>query len=456
MSAPARPPEGGASSPGEDVAQRQEGGPVSAPARPPEGRQEATPVRPRGSVVVLGAGLVGLACAHALQRDGFTVTVVDRGGVGEGASFGNAAHIAIASIIPQSTPGIIGQTIRLLKDPAGPLIVRPGYAARHLPWFARFVAQGTAERARAGTHAMAAMMAQAWDAWQPVLEDIGGGELVRQSGALHVFGSQAALRAAQAAYDLRRSLGVTCTPVDLEQARTMEPALTEQVGAVVWIPGMGYVTDTLALARRLAERIESRGGRILRAEATGVDARGVRTKEGRLDADRVVLAAGAWSHRLARELGVDIPLVSERGYHVMLAPGSSPLRMPVLMVERKVALTPMAAGIRMASVAEFAAADARADHARAERVFRGLERFVQGLDAEPVSRWVGPRPSVPDSRPILGQAPGAPHVLLAYGHGHLGVTLAALTGRVIADVASGRDPGIDMRAVAPLRSARLR
>jgi D-amino-acid dehydrogenase len=140
----------------------------------------------------------------------------------------------------------------------------------------------------------------------------------------------------------------------------------------------------------------------------------------------------------------------------MLAPGSSPLRMPVRMVERKVALTPMAAGIRMASVAEFTHADAPADHVRAAPVFDGLERFVQGVDAEPVSKWVGPRPSVPDSRPILGTAPAAPHVLLAYGHGHLGVTLAALTGRIIADVASGRDPRVDMRAVAPLRSLRLR
>ncbi|VCU68113.1 D-amino acid dehydrogenase small subunit [Pigmentiphaga humi] len=417
-------------------------------------RQAGSPLR--GSVVVLGAGLVGLACAHALQRDGYDVTVIDRGEPGKGASFGNAAHIATASIIPQSTPGILRQTIRLLRDPQGPLIVRSGYVLRHLPWFARFIAQGTGERAHVGTLAMAAMMAQAWDAWRPVLADIGGEDLARQSGALHIFGSAAALRAAEAAYALRRSLGVACETLELEQARAMEPALTKHVGGAVWIPSMGYVTDTLALARRLAGRIEARGGRILRAEATGIDARGVQTKEGRLPADRVVLAAGAWSHRLARGLGVDIPLVAERGYHVMLAPGSSPLRTPVLMVERKVAATPMAAGLRMASVAEFTTADARADHARAAPVFRGLERFVQGLDAKPVSEWVGPRPSVPDSRPILGQAPGAPHVLLAYGHGHLGLSLAALTGSVIADVASGRDPRIDMRAVAPLWNSRLR
>lgn len=410
----------------------------------------------RGSIVVLGAGLVGLACAHALQRDGYDVTVIDRGGVGEGASFGNAAHIAIASIFPQATPGILGQTVRMLRDPRGPLIVRPGYAARHLPWFARFIAQGTAERARVGTHATAAMLAQAWEAWQPVLDDIGGNDLVRRSGALHVFGSQAALRAAQGAYELRRSLGVASTQLDVDEARAMEPALTDRIGGAMSIPGMGYVTDTLMLARRLAARVEALGGRIVRAQATGIDAGGVLTRDGRLRADRVVLAAGAWSHRLARGLGVDIPLVAERGYHVMLAPGSSPLRMPVLMVERKVALTPMAAGLRMASVAEFTHADAPADHVRAAPVFDGLERFVQGVDAEPVSKWVGPRPSVPDSRPILGTAPAAPHVLLAYGHGHLGVTLAALTGRIIADVASGRDPRVDMRAVAPLRSLRLR
>lgn len=408
----------------------------------------------RGSAAILGAGLVGLACARALQRAGFQVTVVDRGGPGEGASFGNASHIATASVIPQATPGILRQTFNLLRDPNGPLVARPAYVAKHLPWFLRFINNGNPATMKAGSLAMAAMIGKAWDTWLPVLDDIGARHLVKQSGALHVFRTTAALNAAQGSYAFRRDLGVASERLDADAARAMEPTLSPGIGGAMHVPSMGYVTDTLSLSQALAARIEQDGGTIMKATATGLDARGIQFKDGRIDADIVVLAAGAWSQTFAKQLGIHIPLVSERGYHVMLPRESSALRTPLLLVERKVAVTPMDRGIRLASMAEFNVPDARPDHDRAVPVLTGLEGWASGLDAEPISRWVGPRPSVPDSRPVIGRAPGAPNVLLACGHGHLGLTLAALTGNVIADLALGREPEMDMTAVSPLRFGR--
>lgn len=405
----------------------------------------------RGTVAILGAGLVGLACARALQRAGFQVTVVDRGGPGEGASFGNASHIATASVIPQATPGILRQTINLLRDPTGPLVARPGYVAKHLPWFLRFISNGNPATMKAGSLAMAAMIGKAWDSWLPVLDDINARHLVIQSGALHVFRSQAALDAAQGSYAFRRDLGVASERLNAEAARAMEPTLSPGIGGAMHVPSMGYVTDTLSLSLGLAARIEQDGGRIVKATATGLDAKGIQTQEGRIEADLVVLAAGAWSQAFAKQLGVHIPLVSERGYHVMLPRESSTLRMPLLLVERKVAVTPMEKGIRLASMAEFDVPDAKPDHDRAVPVLTGLDGWAKGLDAKPISRWVGPRPSVPDSRPVIGRAPGAPNVLLACGHGHLGLTLAALTGDAITALALGQPPEIDMEAVSPLR-----
>jgi len=404
-----------------------------------------------GSVNVVGAGLVGLASALALQNAGFDVTVVDRGPVGEGASFGNASQIATASVVPQSVPGIWGQTLRLLRDPEGPLIARPAYIARNLSWFLRFLANGNAAQAERGTLAMAAMLGKAWDSWRPVVEQVGAQHLVRRSGALHVFRTRAALEASRRGYDTRRSLGIDAVELGIDDAMAHEPALAPTLAGAVHLPGMGYVSDTLGLSQLLAARLRQGGGQVLRADVGSIDNRGITTSLGRLDADQTVLAAGAWSPRFGAALGLRLPVVSERGYHCMLAPGSSPVRMPLLLVERKMAVTPMVQGVRMASVAEFTAPDARADHDRAARVFGQLGDWVQGLDATPVSRWVGPRPSTPDSRPVLGRAPGAPNVLLACGHGHLGLTLAALTGEVIADLARGRTPAIDMEAVSPLR-----
>lgn len=404
-----------------------------------------------GSVVVLGAGLVGLACGRALQRAGFDVTVVDRGAPGEGASFGNASHIATASVIPQATPGIVRQTLRLLRDPHGPLIARPGYVMKNLPWFLRFLSNGHHAKMSASARALAEMMGKAWESWEPVLEDAQAGHLVHRSGALHVFRTASALAAARGAYALRRDLGVASTELDVAAALAVEPALSPDIAGAMQMPGMGYVSDTLSLSQHLAARIAQAGGKIERATATAIDNRGVTTDRGRLDGDLVVLAAGAWSRKFAAQLGFSMPLVSERGYHVMLAPGSSAVATPLLLVERKVAVTPMQRGVRLASIAEFTPPDAAADHERASAIFRGLDGWVKGLDAPPISHWVGPRPSVPDSLPLLGRAPGAPNVLLACGHGHLGLTLAALTAEVITDLAKGRAPGIEMGAVSPTR-----
>jgi glycine/D-amino acid oxidase-like deaminating enzyme len=404
-----------------------------------------------GTAVILGAGIVGLACGRALQRDGFRVTMLDRAGPGEGASFGNASQIATASVIPQATPGILGQTLRLLRDPRGPLVARPAYVARHLPWFLRFIAKGNGAAMRDGAEAMSALLGQAWPEWLPVLKDIGADHLVKRSGALHVFRSSQALAGARAMYDLRRELGVPSVELDAVGARALEPALSPAIAGAVHVPGMGYVTDTLALSRAFADQIQRDGGAVLRATGTGIDQRGVLTADGRLDADLVVVAAGAWSGPFMRQLGLRIPMVSERGYHLMYARDRSPLRMPLLLVERKTAVTPMEGGIRVASMAEFAEPDTAADHLRAEPVLTGLGDWLHGLDGEPTSRWVGPRPSIPDSRPVIGRAPGRHNVLLAFGHGHLGLTLAALTGRAIADLATDRKPAIDLGDVSPTR-----
>jgi D-amino-acid dehydrogenase len=405
-----------------------------------------------GTAAILGAGVVGLACARALQGAGFAVTVVDRGPPGEAASLGNAGHLGTASIIPQATPGIWRQVPRMLADRTSPLAVRPGYLAANLPWFLRFLAAGRREVAERGAEAMAALLARVQGSWAPLLADAGAGGLVDpRAGLMHAFRSREALRAASWAYDLRRRLGIPAEELDGDAARAIEPCLGPEVKAAVWLPEVGIVRDPLGLSRAIAARIEAAGGRFLRAEATGVDARGIATRDGRLDADVTVIAAGAWSARLASPLGAAVPLVAERGYHVMLEGSNAPVRTALLLAERRVTVTPMRGGLRLATMAEFAAPDAPPDHDRAAAAFAGAEAWVPGLGGRVASRWVGPRPSTPDSRPVIGRAPRAPNVILAFGHGHLGLTLAALTGEVVANLARGRPAGIDLGAVSPTR-----
>lgn len=401
------------------------------------------------TATVIGAGLVGLCCARALQREGYAVTVLDREAVCAGASLGNAAHIATASVLPQATPGILRQFWRLARDPDGPLIARPGYVLRRADWFVRFLAQARPSRFHAGAQAMAELMAQARPAWRTVLADTAATDLMRDTGALHVFGSVQSRALAQGAYALRRELGVPCEDLSGDEARQMDPALGPRVQAAVHIPSMGFVTDTHALAHRIAASIRADGGRIEVAEVTGIGAQGVRVADAWRRADLTVLAAGAWSDRWAGALGIDVPVVSERGYHLMFPASVSPLKMPVLLVEKKIAVTPMAQGLRLASIAEFASPDAPPDVDRASRVFRDLAGWVPGLDQPARSAWVGPRPSTPDSRPIIGRSPRFPNVIAAYGHGHLGLSLAAVTGQAVADLVADRPGVVSLSSVSP-------
>ena len=410
-----------------------------------------------GSVLVLGAGIVGVASALALQRDGFAVTLLDRGRPGEACSLGNAGHLGTASVLPQAAPGIARTVPRLLRDPQGPLAVHWRYVARNLPWFVSFLRageRGTAERTAA---TIAVLLAEVGRAYAPLLRDAGADDLVTPSGLLHVFSTEAALRGGRWGYDLRRRLGIAVRDLDAEETRALEPCLAGPIAGGVLLPDVATVRDPLELTRRLVSLFEQRGGTVMQAPAQRLlvedgQARGVLTASGDLvRADLVLLSAGAWSQRFASRLGVRVPVVAERGYHVMVQGSNAPVRQPLLLAERRVAVTPMRTGLRLTAMAEFADPDAAPDHDRAWRTIAGAEDMLPGATARVATRWVGSRPSTPDGRPIIGRAPGVGNVLLAYGHGHLGMTLAAVTGELVSDLAAGRPPRLDLAPFAPDR-----
>ncbi len=417
----------------------------------------AAPGAAAGSALVLGAGIVGVASALALQRDGFAVTLLDRGRPGEACSLGNAGHLGTASVLPQAAPGIARTVPRLLRDKQGPLAVRWGYVARNLPWFVSFLRAGERRTAERTAEKMAVLLAEVGRSYAPLLRDAGADDLVTPSGLLHVFGTEAGLRGARWGYELRRRLGIAVRDLDAEETRALEPCLAGPVAGGVLLPDVATVRDPLELTRRLVALFERRGGTVMQAPAQRLlvehgRARGIATASGDLvQADLVVLSAGAWSQRFAAKLGVRVPVAAERGYHVMVQGSNAAVRQPLLLAERRVAVTPMRTGLRLTAMAEFADPDAAADHDRAWRTIAGAEDMLPGATARVASRWVGSRPSTPDGRPIIGRAPRAGNVLLAYGHGHLGMTLAAVTGEMVSDLATGRAPRLDLAPFAPDR-----
>ncbi|WP_372425834.1 NAD(P)/FAD-dependent oxidoreductase [Salinarimonas chemoclinalis] len=410
-------------------------------------------------IVVIGAGVVGLACARALVRDGHAVRVVERALAGDRASSGNAGGLAVSEIAPAASPGIWKRVPRWLVDPLGPLSIRPGHALRLLPWLRRFLASGTpAEIARISA-ANAALMRCVYDDLVPLLGDIGLSRDLRREGALTVYESGAGFEAERADWERRASHGFPYEVLSRDEARAMEPALSPRIARAVFDPAWGVVADPRRIVDGLEAWLRARDVAFHEAEALALEPKLDRVTitlgDGTAgDADLVVVAAGAWSSRLAASVGDPVLLESERGYNVTIPQPTVTLSRQLVFAERKFVATPLAIGLRIGGAAEFAGLDAPARLARADALARLARIYLPDLDTRGATRWMGQRPSTPDGLPVIGWSPGKGRVIYAFGHGHLGLTQAATTGRLVAGLLSGDTGGIDMEPYGISRFAR--
>ncbi|HJO96728.1 MAG TPA: FAD-dependent oxidoreductase [Rhodospirillales bacterium] len=405
---------------------------------------------------VIGAGIVGVCSALYLQREGFAVTLIDRRGPGEEASTGNGGCFGYASCVPLSMPGLALKAPLMLLDPDAPFKLRWRDAPRLAPWFLRFLGNCNKPSVEDIADARFALLSRMYDGFEPLLAQAGAEDMVKRDGMLYVFETEKAL--AQSAYglDLRRRRGVKMEELSGDQAREMEPALGPSVKNAFFFPQVGRTVNPLRLAQVLARHFTDQGGTLLRRQATDFEigaegARQVLTGSGSVECDLVVIAAGVWSRPLAQKLGSNFPLVAERGYNVMLPdPRVTPSRC-VISGERYVGITPMEHGLRVAGLAEFAAADAPPVYARAERLLGLLAGLFPGVNTAGFEPWMGPRPSLPDSRPVIGRSPKHGNVLFAFGHDHIGLSTAGITGQLIGELAAGRPPSMDIEAYRPDR-----
>ena len=396
--------------------------------------------------VIVGAGIVGICSALHLRREGHEVVVIDRNGPGEATSRGNAGIFAIGHVVPLGTPAILRRVPAMLLDPTSPLAIRRSYVAGIAPWLIRLLAASTPRRVEAISHALAAILAPALESYQPLLRSAGATDLVQRRGWLILYESEASRRAAEPDLALRRSRGVRVEELDEGTIRQLVPGLRPGPVWGVMLPDCQHTLDPYRLTVALAQDFVAQGGTIQRGDVrTGVGPEGrpqVMTDAGPLAFDALVIAAGSWSRKLLRGLGDDAPLDTERGYHVMME-NSIDLRIPVLFADHKFSVTPMMDGIRLGGTVEFAGLDAPPNPRRWEIMAQRSRAVLPGLKPEMRSTWMGFRPSMPDSLPVIGPSSRHPNVYYAFGHGHLGLTLGAVTGRMIADLVASRAPAVD-------------
>ncbi|MGF6171268.1 glycine/D-amino acid oxidase-like deaminating enzyme [Pseudomonas moraviensis] len=397
---------------------------------------------PSHDIAVVGAGIIGVACAVRLARQGLRVVVIDQQEPGHGASFGNAGHLATEQVFPIADVSILKRLPAMLMDPMGPLRLDWKYLPRALPWFTRLLLNLRPEPFQQTVAGLRALNQSSLDAWQRLLGDIQRTDLLKIDGSLLVFEKPESGQAIEA---LQARLKQQQVPVDYWHAgaiRETAPQLSEQIQGGLFFPRTGHFLDPYRVVCALVEAARSSGVSFLKQQVQGgyVQENGVllMTGNGGVTASRVLLACGAHSTKLTAALtGKQVPLDTERGYHLMLPNEHDRLPFPVTSLERKFIMTPMSEGLRLAGTVEFAGLERPANMARAwqlQRLSQGL--FRHDLNADGATPWMGFRPSLPDSLPVIDQV-CAGKVLLAFGHQHLGLTQAAVTAEMIGQMVSG-------------------
>lgn len=403
-------------------------------------------------IAIIGAGVVGLAVAEALVAQGHEVVLIDPEPPGSGASYGNAGTIADYAVLPVGTPDVLKSLPSLLFNRNSPLAIRPGALLALAPWLTQFALQSRRKPAERNAMAIAALLSGARALWQDLAVRSGAADLLHHDGCLYLYETAKAFRAAGSDMAFRRGLGVAVDLIDGQALAKLEPNLPDMAGAA-YFSGAAFLSDPGAMMHCLAEAALRHAGLL-----TGRVDRLTRHFDGvllegpgcRVRARRVILAAGAHSLALAAMAGDMVPLDTERGYHLEWDMPTPLLNRPACPTARGFYLCPMQGRLRAAGTVELGGLRAPPSQHRLDRLLDGARKIFPDLP-DPTMTWMGFRPSLPDSLPVIGPSRGGSDVIHAFGHGHIGLTLAPITGRIVADLVRGKQPKVDITPYLPTR-----
>ena len=415
----------------------------------------SNPVLP---IAVIGAGVVGLSTALYLRRSGRDVTIIDPLPPPGGASYGNAGMISADTSVPIALPGMLRKVPSWLTDPLGPLAVRPSYFPKALPWLMRWIAASRMPRVLEISDAMRALHKDAFLCWKELLGPQNFADLVRPAGQVHVWETDAETPGAALERQLRERQGIASQTLTSDDLRQMFPGISTAVRRGVLVPGNGYTVSPQRIVQTLHRLFLEAGGRvvpenvmkIMPREGGGYD---LMTNVGFHTAQQIVVAAGAWSVRLLKPLGVSVPLETERGYHVMLPTPNVSLTTTLSNKSRSFGVTPMEQGLRVAGTVEIAGLDAPPDERRAKALLANVRTMFPDVNTDGHHFWMGFRPSTPDSLPIVGEVAGRPGLFLAVGHGHFGMTGGPPSGRLLSQLINHQPTAFNAAAYGPQRFA---
>lgn len=401
-----------------------------------------------GEMTVIGAGIVGLASALYLQRAGFKVSLFDKEAIAAGASQGNAGHFATEQVFPLANPSLLHQLPWMLINPLGPFRIRPTYFHRALPWFMRFLFNMLPERRAHNSQAIKALNEQSIKEMKDLLAFCDCEELLRLNGSLLVFEGNSPLEV-EREWRMYRNAGVNVELLTGQQVRELEPSLSEKISHALFFTQVGHTPDPYLICVAIAAKFKALGGVFKVAQVDAIIGGGERVSvlidgKVKVSSNKLLLTAGAWSKPLAKQLGHNVPLEAERGYHLMM-PQDAKLSRPVASYNRKLIITPMANGTRLAGTVEFGGLDAPMSPARADCLLPHAKALIPNVfeNVPDGARWMGFRPSLPDSLPVIGRTK-VDNIYVSFGHQHLGLTWSAISAKLITETILEKKTSLDM------------
>lgn len=410
-------------------------------------RSKCVMTQHREPVTIIGAGIVGLSCAFFLQERGHPVTVIDTDPEGDKASFGNAAGLAVTECVPAGLPGQHFSIVKWLLDPYGALFIKPALIPRLAPWMWRFLAASKLPRVRSIASALSALNDRTFIDYAPILKATAYNAHVHHAGALVAYKDRAAFERNALEWALKKEHGVSFDLLGATEMAQLEPSLGPLKTFGVFQEHWAHIDDPKELVGRLRQYLCAKGMVLMRST---VDRVRVQAPDNQpvlqLDngqnhvADKLVIAAGAWSGALAKSLGDRTFLESERGYNFTLPDPGLNVRREIIFAEEKFVATPTALGLRVGGGAEFAGLTGAPNYGRCDVLLKLATQFLPGLKSTGGTRWMGQRPATPDSLPVISVSPRNARVFYAFGHGHLGLTQGPSTGRIIADLITKAPP----------------
>ena len=401
------------------------------------------------TVVVVGAGIVGVCAAWHLLRRGANVTLIDRDEPGLGCSFGNAGALSFGSVAPLAMPGVMRDAVTMLLDPSAPLRIPLQYLPKVAPWLRQFVRASRPDEVHRISQALSALLSHSIEKHVEILGDVGAADIVHRTGQLYLYPNEKWLRKDAMSWQLRKDHGLRIERLGRDGILALEPEVGPDYAIGMFTPDQGMSVNPYRQVTAIASDFARRGGTIMRdrvvaMEVDGHRVRAVRGENATYACDHAVICAGAWSTQLLTDLGYALPLESQRGYHVTIPSPGITVKRPVVAADRKVFLTPMEDGLRAAGTVEFGGLTRAPSRRRADYLVRDMSRvFPRAQIPADWSFWMGHRPCFPDSLPVLGPSRHR-GLWFNFGHGHLGLTMSAVSGEILARAIRGEPSNIDL------------